>query len=182
MGVQCLLTVESGFVHARIISGVSVPLGLGKPSLATINRSAGCKLMLAASSHRRQAGPLRHSRETGAVLSLSPLSPTRLHIPYAWECACSFPKTLCLITPSSVTRKVKSCSYPSVAGGLTNRGVFFPTAVSGKVIYIPLETQTSLSLPTKKAPGYKLVAVKRLEIILCCAEHYLLHLNSLYYC
>lgn len=46
MGEQCLLTVESGFVHAQIISGVSVPLGLWKPSLATINRSAGRKLTL----------------------------------------------------------------------------------------------------------------------------------------
>lgn len=32
---------------AQIISGVSVPLGLWKPSLATINRSAGHKLTLA---------------------------------------------------------------------------------------------------------------------------------------
>lgn len=47
MGVQCLLTVEGGFVHAQIISGVSVPLGLWKPSLATINRSAGRVLRLA---------------------------------------------------------------------------------------------------------------------------------------
>lgn len=33
MGVQCLLSVEGGFVHGQIISGVSVPLGLRKPSL-----------------------------------------------------------------------------------------------------------------------------------------------------
>lgn len=44
---QCLQTVEGGFVHAQIISGVSVPLGLWKPSLATINRSAGRMLRLA---------------------------------------------------------------------------------------------------------------------------------------
>lgn len=45
--VQCLLTAERGFVHAWIISGVSVPLGLWKPSLPTINRSAGRMLRLA---------------------------------------------------------------------------------------------------------------------------------------
>lgn len=44
---QCLLTAERGFVHAWIISGVSVPLGLWKPSLPTINRSAGRMLRLA---------------------------------------------------------------------------------------------------------------------------------------
>lgn len=103
-----------------------------------------------AHTSRRQA-PLRHSRETGPVPSLSPLSPTRLQAAYAWERGCIFPQTLCLIAPSSVTQKVKSCSYPSVAGGLTDRGVFVPTAVSGKVIYIPLETQTSL-LPQQKCP------------------------------
>lgn len=90
MGVQCLLTVEGGFVHAQIISGVSVPLGLWKPSLATINRSAGCKHTLA----RRQALPARVER---AVLSLPPLSPTRLDVTCAGECGCIFPKTLRLI-------------------------------------------------------------------------------------
>lgn len=44
---QCLLTAERGLVHAWIISGVSVPLGLWKPSLPTINRSAGRMLRLA---------------------------------------------------------------------------------------------------------------------------------------
>lgn len=48
---QCLLTVEGGFIHTQIISGVSLPLGLWKPSLATINRSVGRMLRLAGGRH-----------------------------------------------------------------------------------------------------------------------------------
>lgn len=62
MGVQELLTVEGGFVHAQIISGVSVPLGLWKPSLATINRSAGRKLMLAGGRRARSATVARQEQ------------------------------------------------------------------------------------------------------------------------
>lgn len=59
MAVQCLLTVEGGFVHAQIISGVSLPLGLWKPSLTTINRSVGRMLRLAGGRHSAPQSPDR---------------------------------------------------------------------------------------------------------------------------
>lgn len=60
----------------RSLAGVSVPLGLWKPSPATVNRTAGRKLTLAG-GRAPPPPPQRRDRET--VLSLSPLSPTRLH-------------------------------------------------------------------------------------------------------
>lgn len=172
----------------RSLAGVSVPLGLWKPSPATVNRSAGRKLTLAggrAPPPPPPPPPPPQRRDGGPVLSLSPLSPTRLRRTCAWERAgCIFSeKPPRLIAPSGVTRRKSEKPRLSQCRRRFDKWRRLLSRCSQWKSYPHSAPNTNKSTPSteKKGPGYKLVAVRRLEIIPCCSAHYLLHLNSLYY-
>lgn len=138
---------------------MSVPLGLWKPSLATINRSAGRMLRLGGGRH---SPPQSQDRTNSWPIYAVPS--TNIMCLHTHTHACIFHRTAkYAINPcsssnegdgnliltsaagisSSLTEKLKSSFHPSVAVSHfdKSRHFFFPTVVTGKIIHVPLETQ-----------------------------------------
>lgn len=133
---QCLLTVEGGFVHAQIISGVSVPLGLWKPSLTIINRSAGRMLRL--TGGRRSPPQSQDRTNSWPIYDVPNTHSMRLHTHIAIHTSVFFTGKQSFCNPRikekahlTLTENLQDCFPIFVAiTCLRNRGIFIPPVLT----------------------------------------------------
>lgn len=153
---------------------MSVPLGLWKPSLATINRSAGRMLRLAGGRHSPPQSQDRTDSWPICAVPNSHITCLHTHTAASTHTPAFFHNQACNQSTqlfkwrrwqfyfsagggfsSSPTEKLKGCFHPSVAVVTfwQIEAFFFPTVVSGKIILLEEHPNKCLWLQISSCQG-----------------------------